>query len=454
MKVTNWRRKIAAGLVAAGIMVPGTTYAIDIPLLDPSFEDYIVPVSPGYAYAADPNGAYRPTSAWIDDLDQAGQDDAASNWLYDSSYAESGSTARKRPAPRTGNQAMHGISHYNAQIAQGPNSLFEVGMTYTFSVYAQGDDDATGATSRVWLYLFNGSQPFTEPTSLNFARYAPDTGDFANRAVGDTPEQSQAKWTQISISHTVFEGAPEIGQPVGVAFWGADDSAVDDATLRADDVADTLLILEVNTTNGQTRFTNSTGESIHIDYYEIESSSSSLTAGGWSSLQEQDMAGFPAGDGSGNGWEEAGGSTGSSTMVLSESYLLGNSAVADEAEIGLGAAFKIGGAQDLVFHYGEVEGGGGLSPGDFNQDGTVDAADYVFWRDRLGDANDYTLWQENFGGMGGPSGPGTLVRGYVRYVTAFSGAAVVPEPSSIILIGIGLGLAVAAFRRTDNTHGE
>jgi hypothetical protein len=38
-------------------------------------------------------------------------------------------------------------------------------------------------------------------------------------------------------------------------------------------------------------------------------------------------------------------------------------------------------------------------PGDFNTDGTVDAADYVFWRDRLGNPftpQDYNVWRENF----------------------------------------------------------
>jgi phospholipase/lecithinase/hemolysin len=39
-------------------------------------------------------------------------------------------------------------------------------------------------------------------------------------------------------------------------------------------------------------------------------------------------------------------------------------------------------------------------PGDFNQDGTVDAADYVVWRDGLGTTytqDDYELWRANFG---------------------------------------------------------
>ena len=62
-------------------------------------------------------------------------------------------------------------------------------------------------------------------------------------------------------------------------------------------------------------------------------------------------------------------------------------------------------------------------PGDFNRDGTVDAADYTVWRDSLGqtgndlaadanednmvDADDYDLWKSNFG-RSESSGAGAL----------------------------------------------
>jgi hypothetical protein len=45
--------------------------------------------------------------------------------------------------------------------------------------------------------------------------------------------QSQANWRQISLSYFVAPGAPEIGHTLGVAFWGASDNAVDDATLSS-----------------------------------------------------------------------------------------------------------------------------------------------------------------------------------------------------------------------------
>jgi hypothetical protein len=63
-------------------------------------------------------------------------------------------------------------------------------------------------------------------------------------------------------------------------------------------------------------------------------------------------------------------------------------------------------------------------PGDFNTDGTVDAADYIVWRDGLGTTYtqaDYNVWRANFGATG-----------------ALVGTIGVPEPKSI-------GLAALAF---------
>ena len=223
-KPKNWTREFSATLLAAGVLVPDGANAAAIPLADPSFENYVVPLALGYAYA----NTYRPTSAWVDDLDSPPgytQDNLDSNWLYNSAYAE-GTT--KRGFPRTGNQAMHGLFNYNAQET---SAVFEASMTYTFSIWAQGDHNATLTSSRVWLYMFDGSIPFSEANSLTFKRFGVDTGDFINRPVGSTPAQSQAAWTQISLTHTVLPGAPEIGHPIGVGFWLGDDACVDDATL-------------------------------------------------------------------------------------------------------------------------------------------------------------------------------------------------------------------------------
>jgi hypothetical protein len=441
MKVTNWCRHLRVSLLAAGVLAPGVVYAQSIPLGDPSFEFYTVPAPPGYAYAAPPNGSYRPTSAWADDLDSpAGytQDDSSSNWLYNAAYAENTAVTR-RPAPRTGVQAMHGLFNYSAQET---SAVFEASKAYTFSIWAQ-NDVSLNESNGVFLYLFDGTVPFSDGNALKKQLFTA----INQRGAAMTAPQSQANWTQIDIEHVVLPGAPEIGHPVGVGFFARKDSAVDDAALNAvainpDDYA---VFLEVNILDGQVAIKNRTGEPVNIDYYEITSTTGSLNSNTWTSLQEQTISGFPPGDGSGNGWEQFGAST---SNVIGESWWTGNSSVDDDATIPLGPAFRVGFQQNLVFKYGQL-GDAVSPPGDFTGDMVVDAADYVMWRKSTGTQEAYDDWRENFGAVAAPAGPSTLVRGFVKYVTSGpgGGSGAVPEPSCLLLVGIGLFSLIDGGRR-------
>ena len=88
-------------------------------------------------------------------------------------------------------------------------------------------------------------------------------------------------------------------------------------------------------------------------------------------------------------------------------------------------------------------------PGDFNEDGKVDAADYVVWRKNDGTNNalpndnglgvpvgpaHYTLWTSNFGDMAGSGSSGAP-------------ATAVPEPTSLGLLILAVGSALAGFFR-------
>jgi hypothetical protein len=74
------------------------------------------------------------------------------------------------------------------------------------------------------------------------------------------------------------------------------------------------------------------------------------------------------------------------------------------------------------------------SDGDYNEDGVVDAADYVAWRKQPGsfggDPGGYNTWRENFG----------------RSLPGSGGS--VPEPGAMLLMLIGLtSLSVFRTRR-------
>jgi hypothetical protein len=73
-----------------------------------------------------------------------------------------------------------------------------------------------------------------------------------------------------------------------------------------------------------------------------------------------------------------------------------------------------------------------LLPGDHNQDGTVDAADYVVWRknpDAFGGGAGYSAWRTNFGRL---AGSGSSATG--------SANSAVPEPATLLLGGVAMSL--------------
>jgi hypothetical protein len=73
--------------------------------------------------------------------------------------------------------------------------------------------------------------------------------------------------------------------------------------------------------------------------------------------------------------------------------------------------------------------------GDFNHDGTVDAADYAVWRKTNGTQEGYNRWRSNFGAssLGTGSGSGSA-----------SASTMVPEPTSTLLLT--LAAAIGTWR--------
>ena len=207
------------------------------------------------------------------------------------------------------------------------------------------------------------------------------------------------------------------------------------------------LVLVVNP-DGQTYIQNQSSVDLNIDGYMITSASGALNQGGWTSLADDDAI-----------WRESNPSNNQlGELNLTSSQFL----AAESVAVGLGAAFDVGGAKDLVFLYhqagmetlvGTVEYDDGVIefdsaiPGDYDKNGIVEAADYTKWRQLFGTTNsdadgngdntvnaaDYVVWRDNLGAMN--SGLG-----------GFQGAAV-PEPASVVLGFVAIAVTVAAERR-------
>jgi hypothetical protein len=78
-------------------------------------------------------------------------------------------------------------------------------------------------------------------------------------------------------------------------------------------------------------------------------------------------------------------------------------------------------------------------PGDYNNDGKVDAADYVVWRKTGGSQAEYDTWRANFGMSLNGAGAGSSLA---------SGATLVPEPGTLWLSWLVLaGTIVFICRR-------
>src|SRR5262249_46412868 len=121
---------------------------------------------------------------------------------------------------------------------------------------------------------------------------------------------------------------------------------------------------------------------------------------------------------------------------------------------GTWGAFGSGAMHESIFFAGagmlDVTNAALPVAGDFNQNGVVDAGDYIAWRKNSGTSNalandnglgtpigpaHYNLWRSSFGNSSG-AGSGIGL-----------GSVAVPESESIILLMIGLSAATGCSRR-------
>ncbi len=208
------------------------------------------------------------------------------------------------------------------------------------------------------------------------------------------------------------------------------------------------VILQVDRSNGAMTLKNnlSDAQAIEMKSYKIESPAGGLDPLGFNGLHG-DSVDFPAGNGSGNGWEVGGGSN---AKRLVEAYFSGVSTLpTGTSGLSLGNAYnEFSLAEDLEFTWTnaagelynarvEYVGQAANLPGDYNTDGKVDAGDYVLWRKNpgaFGGPAGYNTWRSNFGN---PPGSGS----------GLGDASAVPEPSTCASIALATIIGFVTRRR-------
>ena len=274
-----------------------------------------------------------------------------------------------------------------------------------------------------------------------------------------------------------WSGTTAAGPIDGIRVFNSAGGDASDVVFDNLEIGNTTLIplsLEVDKSDNDVKIKGNPSLIANIDYYQITSVANGLNTVLWNSLDQQNYgavdgpgdADSTAGNSLAEGWDKV---PSSNAGRLKEYFVRDGGSVVPSGSVGLplGKAYKQStfGSDDgdLVFQYGLLNGvtlSGtvsyvGVAPGgvdgDYNQDGTVNAADYTVWRNHLGQvfdlpnrnpANigaisqaDYAFWKANFGDTSG-SGGGSI-----------AGTAGVPEPNAIILIVACASLISATTRR-------
>jgi hypothetical protein len=450
MKVKNWRRKLAATLVATGLLPAAAAQAANLDtnlVTNPGFEsvnpastgDYGAPqinnwTGIGYAYS------HNPGVTGIPDYADGADPPNAGDWYF---------TANNQPLAATDIRDPD-VFYQDMPVNAGPSG----------TQIAAGE---AAARFSAWMSSYD-TDPDYGTVHLQFKNASGTT--LGTARIDDPDAGADNVWNQTSSVAFIPAGTTSIRVSLfGFSFFEGrgGDGYIDNVDVQVTDAANVLAFAEVNTVTGQVSIKNTTGQSPNVDYYEITSASGSLNRAGWTSLQDQNLPFAPAGNGSGNGWEEGGGG---GNGAISESFLRGSTTVPTGATIPIGAAFNPAGTRDLAFKYGLVLPQ--VLSADFDSDGDVDGRDFLTWQRGLSkpgaakadgdadgdmdvDAADLGILRSQLGtsAFGGPS---ILVQGFVRYVTP--AAAAVPEPGSIVVIGAGLAALAGVRRRSENHEQE
>ena len=249
--------------------------------------------------------------------------------------------------------------------------------------------------------------------------------------------------TSVSLGSSVYV-TPEFGVSPDITFeYGVDGEAtkLPGIVKFTGSRAANNLLLTVDPDTGEGQLKNSSTYTIDVLGYTITSESGSLDDANWTSLASQSVSGWVAAASDEYSLNELVPEDPVTTLTPGQSLSLGDMFLTSGMQdLDLSFAVSIDGSDPVVQQgtvwYTTIPAG---LPGDYNDDGFVDAADYTVWRDALsaGAATltnrsssitgpvseaDYVFWKANFGATAGAGAAAEI-----------SSLAAVPEPASICL---------------------
>jgi hypothetical protein len=220
------------------------------------------------------------------------------------------------------------------------------------------------------------------------------------------------------------------GEVFGTTAMNTDEVRYTDAPLAMDgsEFLRTVGIrTTINTETGNLRIINDSLQSVNLGSYQINSPLGRLLTDdlNWNSLSDQNLNPVSGGNDPGETWDE---SPNVGPNSLGETFLLGGTTLSPGGVLDLGTAYNEGmidnGLSLSLYDLNSnsvietlIQYNAGGIDGDHNEDGVVNAADYVFWRDTMGDTPRYNLWKENFGATSGSGASNSAI----------------PEPRTIVL---------------------